>query len=68
VINQTQEKTKDKDKDIEWITRNVAEPEARDIAVTYKIRFVPTTIINGETRLVGVTTVERLLEEIEKQK
>jgi protein-disulfide isomerase len=60
--------TKDKEKDIEWITRNVAEPEAREIAVNYKIRFVPTTIINGETRLVGVTTVEQLLEEIAKQK
>ncbi|NVM54503.1 MAG: thioredoxin family protein [Candidatus Helarchaeota archaeon] len=53
---------------IEWVTRNVAEQEDREIAVEYKIRFVPTTIINGEKWLVGVSTVEQLKEEIEKYK
>ena len=52
--------------EIEWITRNVAEPKDRKIAVDYKIKFVPTTIINGEKWLVGVSSVEQLKEEILK--
>lgn len=48
--------------------RNVAKPEDRQIAVDYQIRFVPTTIIDGEKWLVGVTTVEQLKEEIVKRK
>jgi hypothetical protein len=67
VIQETKEKTKN-DNRIEWVTMNVAEPDGREKAVAYKLRFVPTTIINGETKLVGVTTVERLIEEIEKCK
>ncbi len=66
MIKQAQDKIKIDG--IEWITRNVMEPEARKIAISYKIQFVPTTIINGETKLVGVTTVERLEEEILKFK
>lgn len=53
---------------IEWITRNVAEPEDRQLAMEYKVKFVPTTIINGEKWLVGVSTVEQLKAEIEKFK
>lgn len=66
VIKQTQDEMKAEK--IEWVTRNVAEQEDREIAVEYKIRFVPTTIINGEKWLVGVSTVEQLKEEIEKYK
>jgi hypothetical protein len=53
---------------IEWVKRNVANPEDKKLAISYKIRFVPTTIIAGKTRLVGVTTVEKLKEEIIKFK
>jgi hypothetical protein len=66
VIKEAQEKIKIED--LEWITMNVAETEARKAAVDYRIRFVPTTIINGEKMLVGVTTVKQLEDEISKFK
>jgi protein-disulfide isomerase len=66
VIQQAREQTKDAQ--IEWLTRNVAEDEARQLAIAYKVKFVPTTIINGEKWLIGVTSVEQILEEIAKFK
>ena len=49
---------------IEWITRNVADPASKQVALDYKIRFVPTTIVNGEKWLVGVSSPEQLKEAI----
>jgi hypothetical protein len=66
VIKQAQDEATAED--IDWITLNVAEPEARKVALEYKIRFVPTTIINGEKWLVGVTSVQQLMEEISQFK
>jgi protein-disulfide isomerase len=51
---------------VEWQIWNVADPEGKALAISYKIRYVPTTIINGTKRLVGVTTIEQLKEEIAK--
>jgi hypothetical protein len=67
VIQQAREQTKD-NTEIEWLTRNVAEAESRQLALAYKIKFVPTTIINGAKWLIGVTSVEQILEEIAKFK
>ena len=67
MIQQAREQTKD-DAQIEWRTLNVAEAESRQLAMDYKIKFVPTTIINGEKWLIGVTSVEQILEEITKFK
>ncbi|MHA1266575.1 MAG: hypothetical protein ACTSRS_15170 [Candidatus Helarchaeota archaeon] len=66
MIEKVQEELKSES--IDWVRYNVAEPEARQIAIANKIQFVPTTLIQGATRLVGVTTAERLKEEILKFK
>ncbi len=67
MIEHAREQTKD-NAQIEWLTRNVADTESKQLAITYKIKFVPTTIINGEKWLIGVTSVEQILEEIAKFK
>jgi protein-disulfide isomerase len=67
VIEHAREQTKD-NAQIEWLTRNVADAESKQLAIAYKIKFVPTTIINGEKWLIGVTSVVQILEEIAKFK
>ena len=66
MIKQAQDEMKTED--IEWRTLSVAEPQGHQLALQYKIQYVPTTIINGKKWFVGVTTVEQLKGEILKFK